>query len=108
VKYQAKIGETIVTGVKITVGHNGDLCPTLQVEPVYVGGVTISNVQVSNWNKNSENPSAAHIAIGDKVLVERAGDVIPRIKQVTDPVYRCPKCGLTGNANEQLAHHQPT
>ena len=95
-------GTTTVTGVTITVGHTGAIIPTAILEPVQVGGITITNALLNNWNENSENVSAAHVAIGDIVEVARQGDVIPKIVRVVlqgsdrQPILEpttCPACG---------------
>ena len=82
IKFETMKAMTKVVGVNITVGHTGAICPTVILEPVHVGGVDVTNVLLNNWNQDSLHPSAAHVAIGDTVLVERAGDVIPRIVKV--------------------------
>jgi len=102
VKFATQKAMTKVTGVTITIGHTGAIIPTAILEPVFVGGVTVTNVLLNNWNADSENPSAAHVAIGDVVEVARQGDVIPKIVRiVSQPADRqpieepkvCPVCG---------------
>jgi DNA ligase (NAD+) len=102
VKFATQKAMTRVTGVTITVGHTGAIIPTAILEPVFVGGVTVTNVLLNNWNADSENPSAAHVAIGDVVEVARQGDVIPKIVRVVleaddrQPIEEpttCPVCG---------------
>jgi DNA ligase (NAD+) len=102
VKFVTQKASTKVTGVTITIGHTGAIIPTAIVEPVYVGGVTVTNVLLNNWNANSESPSAAHVAIGDIVEIARQGDVIPKIVRVIlqgsprQPILEpttCPACG---------------
>lgn len=105
IKFATQKSITRVVGVNITMGHTGVIVPTAIVEPVLCGGVTISNVLLNNWNADSKNLSAAHVAIGDVVEVARQGDVIPKLHRVVTTVYRCPKCGFTGTAKEQEQHH---
>ena len=102
VKFVTAKATTRVTGVNITVGHTGAIFPTITVEPVYVGGVTVSNVAMNNWNEHSEFPSAADVAIGDLVEIARQGDVIPKVVAVIEkpedrqPILEpttCPACG---------------
>lgn len=102
VKFATAKALTKVTGVTITMGHTGSIIPTAILEPVFVGGVTVTNVLLNNWNVDSEAPSAAHVAIGDTVEIARQGDVIPKIVRVIDrPADRqpieepkvCPICG---------------
>jgi DNA ligase (NAD+) len=101
IKFETAKEFTTVTGVTITVGHTGAIVPTAVVDPVFVGGVTVTNVALNNWNADSEYPSAAHVAIGDIVEVSRHGDVIPKIISVEEVACRqpiempatCPVCG---------------
>ena len=102
VKFATQKAMTRVTGVTITIGHTGAIIPTAVLDPVFVGGVTVSNCLLNNWNAASENPSAAHVAIGDVVEVARQGDVIPKIVRVVSqpedrqPILEpttCPACG---------------
>lgn len=102
VKFITQKALTQVVGVTITVGHTGAIIPTAILDPVLVGGVTISNVLLNNWNADSESPSAAHVAVGDIVEVARQGDVIPKIVRVVEKPYDrntihepkvCPVCG---------------
>jgi len=102
VKFVTAKAQTTVTGVTITMGHTGSIIPTAILDPVFVGGVTITNVLLNNWNADSEAPSAAHVAIGDTVEIARQGDVIPKIVRVINrPADRqpieepkaCPVCG---------------
>lgn len=82
VKFATLKNETTVKGVTITVGHTGAIIPTADLEPVRVGGVTVDSALLNNWNVSSDNPTAAHVKIGDTVEVELAGDIIPKICQV--------------------------
>jgi len=102
VKFVTAKAQTTVTGVTITMGHTGSIIPTAILDPVFVGGVTVTNVLLNNWNEASEAPSAAHVAIGDTVEIARQGDVIPKIVRVVlcppdrQPIEEpktCPVCG---------------
>jgi DNA ligase (NAD+) len=102
IKFVTAKAQTRVTGVNITVGHTGAIYPTITVDPVFVGGVTVSNVLLNNWNEHSEFPSAADVAIGDLVEIARQGDVIPKVVKVVEiasdrePIEEpscCPACG---------------
>lgn len=108
IKFITKKNETTVNGVTITVGHTGAIYPTADLEPVRVGGVTVSSALLNNWNFDSDNPTAAHVKIGDTIEVELAGDVIPKITKVLvseEAIYKCPQCGFTGTEKEQREHH---
>jgi len=82
IKFKARSATTKVIGCELTLGHQGQVIPTAKLEPVHIGGVTVSNVLLNNWNEDSAYPSAAHVAIGDTVEIERAGDVIPKLVTV--------------------------
>lgn len=77
-KFQSLTAETRVTGITLTQGHTGAIIPTATLEPVQVGGVTVSNCLLNGFQYISE----LGLNIGDVVEVERAGDVIPHIVQV--------------------------
>lgn len=102
VKFETYKNVTTVKGVTITVGHTGSIIPTAILEPVRVGGVMVSHVLLNNWNANSDRPSAAHVKIGDKISVELAGDIIPKVVAVEESGFdskviveprMCPACG---------------
>lgn len=85
IKFVSFAAVTTVIGCEITEGHDGSLAPTAKLEPVRVGGVTVSSALLNNWNEDSENLSAAHVAIGDQVEVALAGDIIPKIIRIVTP-----------------------
>jgi DNA ligase (NAD+) len=99
-KFQARQATTRVLGITINVGKSGALTPTAQLEPVELAGVTVSNVSLHN----EDEVRRKDVRVGDTVLIERAGDVIPYLVQVipakrppgtppfTMPTH-CPACG---------------
>ena len=99
-KFTARQATTRVLGITINVGKSGALTPTAQLEPVELAGVTVSNVSLHN----EDEVRRKDVRVGDTVLVERAGDVIPYLVQVvtdkrppdavpfTMPTH-CPACG---------------
>jgi DNA ligase (NAD+) len=99
-KFTARQATTRVLGITINVGKSGALTPTAQLEPVELAGVTVSNVSLHN----EDEVRRKDVRVGDTVLIERAGDVIPYLVQVvpdkrppdavpfTMPTH-CPACG---------------
>jgi DNA ligase (NAD+) len=99
-KFPAQEQITTVRGVDFQVGRTGALTPVARLEPVFVGGVTVSNVTLHNMDELERKD----VRIGDTVVVRRAGDVIPEVVRVL-PERRprgarrvqlppaCPVCG---------------
>ena len=100
-KYAARAGETIVEDVLIQVGRTGKLTPVAALKPVPIGGTTVSRATLHN----EDEIERLGLKIGDWVVVERGGDVIPKITKVIDDAKhprgkkrfhfpeRCPVCG---------------
>ena len=74
-KFPAEEASTKLLGVTIGVGRTGKVTPTAQLEPVFIGGVTVSNASLHNY----EQVAALDIRRGDRVVVKRSGDVIPYV-----------------------------
>jgi DNA ligase (NAD+) len=99
-KFAAKQSTTRLNDISIQVGRTGALTPVAILEPVEVGGVTVSRATLHNFDELKRKD----IKIGDWVLVERSGDVIPQvIKSITEKrtgtekrkiiPKKCPICG---------------
>ncbi len=99
-KFPAQEETTTVRGIDFQVGRTGALTPVARLEPVFVGGVTVSNVTLHNM----DDLERKDVRVGDTVVVRRAGDVIPEVVRViTDSrprgarrvrlPERCPVCG---------------
>jgi len=99
-KFPARQATTRVLAIEINVGKTGALTPTARLEPVELAGVTVSRASLHN----EDEVKRKDIRVGDTVLIERAGDVIPYVVQVIlskrppgDKLFvfpsRCPVCG---------------
>ena len=77
-KFAAKEATTIVKSIKVQVGRTGALTPVAELNPVQVGGITITHATLHNYDEIQR----LGIKIGDTVIVSRAGDVIPKITKV--------------------------
>ncbi len=106
-KYPAQQVTSLLQGVEFSVGRTGAITPVAKVEPVFCGGVTISSVTLHNF----EEIERLGLAVGDRVLIERAGEVIPKVVKVSEkgkkrsaikPPQKCPDCGGAVRKDEDL------
>jgi DNA ligase (NAD+) len=99
-KFPAQERETLVLGIDVQVGRTGALTPVARLEPVFVGGVTVTNATLHNQDEIDRKD----VRVGDTVIVRRAGDVIPEVVKVNPALRKkgarrfrmpehCPVCG---------------
>lgn len=97
-KYPARQAETVLEDILVQVGRTGVLTPVAALRPVTVGGVTVSRATLHN----EDEIARLGLAIGDTVLLERSGDVIPKVVRVVKQgserrefqmPSQCPVCG---------------
>jgi DNA ligase (NAD+) len=97
-KYPARQAQTVLEDIKVYVGRTGTLTPVAHLKPVLIGGVTVARATLHN----EDEIERLDVEVGDTVLVERSGDVIPKIVRVAErgahrKPFRmpasCPVCG---------------
>lgn len=107
-KYQAEQAETKILAVDIQVGRTGALTPVARLEPVFVSGSTVGNATLHNY----EEIERKDIRVGDTVIIEKAGEIIPAVVSVKKELRQgtetavpvpthCPICGTAVRKDEE-------
>jgi DNA ligase (NAD+) len=99
-KYEPEQAETRLLDITVQVGRTGVLTPVAELEPVSVSGTTVSRATLHNW----EEMERKDIRVGDTVIIEKAGEIIPAVVRIViekrpddaralPPPTECPACG---------------
>ena len=107
-KYQPEQAETRILAVDIQLGRTGALTPVARLDPVFVSGSTVSNATLHNF----EEIERKDIRVGDRVIIEKAGEIIPAVVSVKTekrdgneqrivPPTHCPICGTGVHRDEE-------
>lgn len=113
-KFAARQATTTIRNISVNVGRTGAITPVAQLEPVHLGGVTISSSTLHNFDEVKR----LDVRIGDRVIIQRAGEVIPQIVKVVESVRtgkekiftvpeKCPVCGskISKEKEEEVAYY---
>ncbi len=109
-KYEAEQAETVLKAITIQVGRTGALTPVAELDPVFVGGSTVARATLHNEDELKRKD----IRVGDAVMIEKAGEVIPAVvrvvlekrrKAATEYEFpkKCPECGSAATRGEDDA-----
>ena len=110
-KYPARQATSRVIAVEFSVGRTGTITPVAKVEPAFCAGVTIASITLHNF----EEIGRLGLRVGDRVLIERAGEVIPKVVKVVEkatkghpiiPPERCPACGGAVSQEEGMVAYR--
>jgi DNA ligase (NAD+) len=99
-KYEAEQTETVVKDIRVQVGRTGTLTPVADLDPVLLAGTTVSRASLHN----AEEVDRKDVRVGDHVIIEKAGEIIPQVIEVLKDKRkgkekkfkmpdRCPECG---------------
>ena len=99
-KFAAEQARSVLTGVDFQVGKLGNITPRANMEPVELAGITVRHATLHNWDQIGH----LGVMVGDTVVVEKAGEIIPQVVGVVeelrpegarpiDPPAECPVCG---------------
>jgi DNA ligase (NAD+) len=105
-KFPAQEEMTLLKDVEFQVGRTGALTPVARLEPVFVGGVTVTNATLHNMDEIERKD----VRVGDTVIVRRAGDVIPEVARIvpakrpdnTQKIIMPSQCPVCNSAVEQI------
>jgi len=108
-KFPGKEAQTEIMNIKFQIGRSGNITPIANLKEIYIGGVKIKNVNLHNFYEIKKK----NLCIGDKVIIQHSGDVIPKLlrkvfsessstKPIIFPKY-CPSCERELDQSSQIA-----
>ncbi len=93
-KYEAEEAETVVEDIRVQIGRTGSITPVAELTPVFVSGSTVSRATLHN----EDEIARLDVRVGDKVVIIKAGEIIPKVVRVLDkerkgrqPKFKMPK-----------------
>ena len=101
-KFKARQATSRLTGVEFQVGRTGAVTPVAKIEPVQVGGVTVSSISIHNEEYIKEK----NLLLGDTILIERSGDVIPQIVKSFPELRKGNETEIQFPVKCPVCHHQ--
>ena len=112
-KFPAEKKTSVLRNVRLQVGHTGAICPVGEFDPIKLGGATVSNATLHNW----DYINSLDVAVGDTIEVIKAGDIIPKI--ISAPIKAanrvlikepsvCPICGHTAVRKKNINQSSST
>jgi len=99
-KYPPEAAQTVVRAINLYVGRTGTVTPVAQFDPVQLAGTTVVNASLHNFDEVARKD----VRVGDTIMVEKGGDIIPKVVDVlkdkrprgaraVEPPAHCPECG---------------
>jgi len=101
-KFKARQATSRLIGVEFQVGRTGAVTPVAKIEPVQVGGVTVSSISIHNEEYIKEK----NLLLGDSILIERSGDVIPQIVKSFPELRKGNETAIQFPVDCPVCHHQ--
>ena len=98
-KFESESAETILEKIDVQIGRTGSVTPVARLRPLNIGGVLVSNATLHNFDEIEKKD----IREGDRVIVERAGDVIPHIIKVINQKIKKDLIFIRRQKNVQFA-----
>jgi len=99
-KFESEKGITRVSDIELTVGSSGKIIPTAVLDPIKLAGTTVTHCLLNNFDYIER----MGVNVGDQVVIQKAGDIIPNMVAVVGVEYECLGCGYIGDHKKQKIH----